>query len=94
MMGLICLTDGMGLAHVVQSYVNEATISFTADRDLMPDPEFYIGCIAESFAELLAAAKAAPAPATNAAPAKKAGTKPAAGRSKAKSPTKSTKAPA
>jgi WS/DGAT/MGAT family acyltransferase len=94
MMGLICLTDGMGLAHVVQSYVDEATISFTADRDLMPDPEFYIACIVESFEELLAAAKNVPPAATNAASAKKPGTKPAAARSKAKSPKKSTKATA
>ena len=94
LMGLSCLTDGMGLAHVVQSYVDEATISFTADRDQMPDPEYYIACIAESFGELLAAAWAAHDAATNAAPAKKTGTKPAAGRSKAKSPKKSTKATA
>lgn len=63
MMGLVCLTDGMGLAHVVQSYVTEATIAFTADRDLMPDPQFYAQCIEASFAELLAAAQAAPPPA-------------------------------
>ena len=30
MMGLVCLNDGMGLGHVVQSYVAEATIAFTA----------------------------------------------------------------
>ena len=60
MMGLVCLTDGMGLGHVVQSYVAEATIAFTADRDLMPDPDFYAQCIQDSFDELLAAAKAAP----------------------------------
>ncbi len=59
MMGLLCLTDGMGLGHVVQSYCKEATISFTACRELLPDPEFYIGCIEESFEELLAAAKKA-----------------------------------
>ncbi len=60
-MGLVCLTDGMGLGHVVQSYVDEATISFTACRDLLPDPDFYIECIRESFEELrdLAAAEAA-----------------------------------
>ena len=57
MMGLICLTDGMGLAHVVQSYTDEATISFTACRDMMPDPEFYKECIVDSFEELLAATK-------------------------------------
>ena len=56
MMGLICLTDGMGLGHTVQSYVDEATIAFTACRDLLPDPEFYAQCIEDSFAELRDAA--------------------------------------
>ncbi|WP_421990549.1 WS/DGAT/MGAT family O-acyltransferase [Qipengyuania sp.] len=56
MMGLICLTDGMGLAHVVQSYTEEATIAFTADREMMDDPEFYADCIRESFEELRDAA--------------------------------------
>jgi WS/DGAT/MGAT family acyltransferase len=69
MMGLLCLTDGMGLGHVVQSYVKEATIAFTADRKLMPDPEFYADCIEQSFTELRDAARAAleaapPPPAT------------------------------
>ena len=59
MMGLLCLTDGLGLGHVVQSYVKEATIAFTACRKLLPDPEFYSQCIQDSFDELLAAAKAA-----------------------------------
>ena len=66
MMGLICLADGMGLAHTVQSYHKEATIAFTADRDMMPDPEFYARCIRESFEELRDAARSAthkPAPA-------------------------------
>ncbi len=58
MMGLLCLTDGLGLGHVVQSYVKEATISFTACRKLMPDPEFYSQCIQDSFDELVAATKA------------------------------------
>lgn len=58
MMGLLCLNDGLGLGHVVQSYCDEATISFTACRELLPDPEFYIECIEDSFNELLAAAKA------------------------------------
>ncbi len=57
-LSLICLTDGLGLAHVVQSYVDEAIISFTACRDVMPDPEFYSECLQESFDEMLAAAKA------------------------------------
>ena len=45
MQGLLCLLDGMALGHVVQSYVKEATITFTADRDVMPDPEFYSQCL-------------------------------------------------
>ena len=60
MMGLVCLTDGMGLGHVVQSYVKEASIAFTACRKLMPDPEFYAACIEESFTELRDAAANAP----------------------------------
>ncbi len=36
--GLVCLTDGMGLGHTVQSYCDEATISFTACRAMLPDP--------------------------------------------------------
>ena len=57
-LGLICLTDGLGLAHVVQSYCGEAYISFTACRDIMPDPEFYSQCLQDSFDEMLTAAKA------------------------------------
>lgn len=83
-LSLICLTDGLGLAHVVQSYVNEAYISFTACRDIVPDPEFYSECLQDSFDEMLALAKATgskPAPAAK-APAKK----PAAKKSAAKKP--------
>ena len=58
MMGLLCRTDGLGLGQVVQSYCKEATISFTACRKLMPDPEFYITCIEDSFNELRDAAYA------------------------------------
>lgn len=58
MMGLLCLTDGLGLGHVVQSYVGEATVTFTACRKLMPDPEFYASCIQQSFDELRDAALA------------------------------------
>jgi hypothetical protein len=84
MMGLVCLTDGMGLAHVVQSYTDEATIAFTGCRELMPDPEFYAQCIQDSFEELRDAAKS-PSTASKAASTKgKTGTKPAATRSKTK----------
>ncbi|TRD10586.1 wax ester/triacylglycerol synthase family O-acyltransferase [Erythrobacter insulae] len=57
-LSLICLTDGLGLAHIVQSYVDEAIISFTACRDIMPDPEFYSQCLQDSFDDMLAAARA------------------------------------
>lgn len=57
-LSLICLTDGLGLAHVVQSYVGEAYISFTACRDILPDPEFYSQCLQDSFDDLLTAARA------------------------------------
>lgn len=56
MQGMLCLMDGVGLGHVVQSYVNEATISFTADRKLLPDPEFYAQCLQDSFEEMMSAA--------------------------------------
>ncbi len=55
MQGLLCLTDGMALGHVVQSYCAQATIGFTADRKVMPDPEFYAQCIQESFDAMMAA---------------------------------------
>ena len=59
MQGLLCLTDGMGLGHVVQSYCTQATIGFTADRKLMPDPEYYAQCIQDSFDALMTAHSAA-----------------------------------
>jgi diacylglycerol O-acyltransferase / wax synthase len=54
MHGLLCLTDGLGLGHVVQSYVHQATIGFTACRKLLPDPDFYAQCLQDSFDELKA----------------------------------------
>jgi len=52
----------LGLGHVVQSYVKEATIAFTACRNLLPDPEFYAQCIEDSFHELRDAAAQMPEP--------------------------------
>ncbi|MEP5510310.1 MAG: wax ester/triacylglycerol synthase family O-acyltransferase [Erythrobacter sp.] len=70
-LALICLTDGLGLAHIVQSYVDELMISFTACRKIMPDPEFYAECLQASFDEMLAAAKALEVRPTNKAKATK-----------------------
>lgn len=92
-MGLLCLTDGLGLGHVVQSYVDEATISFTACRELLPDPDFYAQCIRDSFEEYrdLAAAGGA---AAKKAPAKKAAPKKTAAKMAAAKKTTAKKAPA
>ncbi|MEO1221401.1 MAG: wax ester/triacylglycerol synthase family O-acyltransferase [Pseudomonadota bacterium] len=87
-LSLICLTDGLGLAHVVQSYCDEAYISFTACRDIMPDPEFYSQCLKDSFEDMLAAAKA-----LQAAPPKKAVPRKAVTR-KASGTKETTKKPA
>lgn len=91
MWGLLCLTDGLGLGHVVQSYVDKATISFTACRKIMPDPELYASYIQESYDELAKAAGygVPPKPAAKRTPVKRKTT--AAAK---KSPAKTTKAPA
>jgi len=47
--------DGMGLFHTVTSFSGELSITITACRDLMPDPDFYAECLQESFDELLQA---------------------------------------
>lgn len=60
MHGLLCLMDGLGLGHVVQSYCKQATIGFTACRKAMPDPEFYAECLQQSFDELKASLSAGP----------------------------------
>ena len=47
--GLLCLVDGVRLGHIVQSYCGVVTLSFTADRAAIPDPDFYATCIQKSF---------------------------------------------
>jgi len=53
------LLPNAGLFHVVYSAVQNKqgtiTLSFTACRDMLPDPEFYAQCLQESFDELRAA---------------------------------------
>jgi diacylglycerol O-acyltransferase len=44
--------DGLGLFHVISSYCGEFTISATACREMMPDPQFYRQCLRDSFTEL------------------------------------------
>ncbi len=57
MFGQLCLVDGVRLGHVIHSYIDKITIGFVADRDAMPDPDFYSECIRKSFEEHLEAAK-------------------------------------
>ena len=55
--GMMCLTDNMRLGHIVHSYMNEITLSFTACREAIPDPDFYGECIRKSFEEHMQALK-------------------------------------
>jgi WS/DGAT/MGAT family acyltransferase len=50
--GLGPLVPNTGLFHTVTSTYECLSISFTACREMMPDPEFYSQCLAESFEEL------------------------------------------
>lgn len=52
-LGVGPLGDNAGLFHVVGSYCGDFTLSFTGCRELLPDPEFYMQCLKESYAELL-----------------------------------------
>jgi WS/DGAT/MGAT family acyltransferase len=50
--GLGPIMDGLGIIHLVGSYAG----TFTACREMVPDPEFYGKCIEAAMAELVAAA--------------------------------------
>jgi diacylglycerol O-acyltransferase / wax synthase len=88
MYGLGPIFDSMGLINTIYSYVDEIAISFTCDRDMMPDPDAYAAALRQSFDELLAAAKAGPVPAAKPKVAAAAPAKP-----KAKPVTKSSTKP-
>jgi len=49
--GMLCLIDGIRLGHIVHTYQKEVTLSFTACREAMPDPDFYAKCIRKSYNE-------------------------------------------
>ncbi len=53
--GMGILAEGQGVFHVVTSYNGNVILTFLADREIMPDPEFYRECIEKSFAELMKA---------------------------------------
>ena len=49
------IVNGLGLFQPVLSYNNKITISVVSDRNMMPDPSFYMQCLQQSFDELKAA---------------------------------------
>jgi diacylglycerol O-acyltransferase len=69
------ILDGVGLFHVISSYCGDFTISVTACREMMPDPDFYRQCLQDSFDALLQATgqkkPAGRAPAAKKAPQRK-----------------------
>lgn len=50
-MGL--LTPGCGTFHLVYSFNGLITVTLLADRDIVPDPDFYQQCLEKSFTETL-----------------------------------------
>jgi diacylglycerol O-acyltransferase len=69
--GLGPVFEGMGIIHPVFSNFGRITISFTSDRDIMPDPEHYQECIQESFEEMRAATLGKPRERTSGEPKKR-----------------------
>jgi WS/DGAT/MGAT family acyltransferase len=83
MMGTGPIFDGMGMINAIYSYGPDIAISFTSDREMIPDPANYAAALKEAYEELLGATpKAAPKaeatvkPEAKAAPAEKATAKP------------------
>ena len=63
MYGLGPILNGAGLFHVVGSYERNVAISFTACRELIPDPGFYTSCIVDALHALrIAASTSSPPP--------------------------------
>ncbi len=93
MNGFAPIFDSMGLINVIYSYVDEITISFTCDRDMMPDPAAYAAALTGSFEALRDATAGKAAAAPKAAPPKVA-PKPAARKAPAKVTRKATRKPA
>ena len=56
MFGTAPVFDSMGLINPVYSYGDTIAVSFTADRDMLPDPDTYAAALRSSFEALKAAA--------------------------------------
>jgi hypothetical protein len=44
--------NGVGVIHIILSYHRDLIFSFTACREMLPDPEFHAACIEESLDEM------------------------------------------
>lgn len=55
--GIPPLLDCLGLGHAIFSYCGKISLSAMADREMMPDPDFYISCLNAAYEESLQAAK-------------------------------------
>jgi diacylglycerol O-acyltransferase len=51
------LTDCLGLGHAIFSYCGRISLSAFSCRSMMPDPDFYMQCLNQSFDEILTAAR-------------------------------------
>ena len=56
--GLAPLADGMGLFIATPSYADQMSFNVISTRELLPDIEFFMQCLTESLAELLALTEA------------------------------------
>jgi len=83
--GMGILAEGQGLFHIVTSYNGNVMLTFLADREIMPDPEFYRACIEQSFADLM---KAKPTASPKSMPMKPVAKKKATKKKPAKKPKK------
>jgi diacylglycerol O-acyltransferase / wax synthase len=70
MYGLGPIFDSMGLINTIYSYVDTIAISFTADREMMPDPALYAAGLKKAYEELKAAVAPVAPPARSAKGAK------------------------
>lgn len=57
--GVGVLTPGVGIFHLVFSYCGKLSVTILADRQMMPDPEFYRQCLEDSFTDLQTSVEAA-----------------------------------
>jgi hypothetical protein len=53
--GCAFLFDGLGLLVAATNYCDDFLIQITSSPEILPDPEFLLSCLRESFEELVAA---------------------------------------